>query len=71
MESAALPRTFKLYDELEKGEKGLGDQSISYGLTNSKQPFYLIKYFLFELKLKCSTSKIYKERFLCMLSFSM
>ena len=34
MESASMPRTFKLYEELEKGEKGLGDQSISYGLTN-------------------------------------
>ena len=30
-----MPRTFKLYEELEKGEKGLGDQSISYGLTHA------------------------------------
>ena len=29
------PRTFKLYDELEKGEKGqLADGSLSYGLDN-------------------------------------
>jgi len=29
------PRTFKLYDELDKAEKGqLSDQSVSYGLTN-------------------------------------
>ena len=34
MESS-IPRTFKLYDELEKGEKGLGDQSVSYGLSKA------------------------------------
>eukprot|EP00345_Euplotes_harpa_P016335 CAMPEP_0168345724 /NCGR_PEP_ID=MMETSP0213-20121227/17758_1 /TAXON_ID=151035 /ORGANISM="Euplotes harpa, Strain FSP1.4" /LENGTH=141 /DNA_ID=CAMNT_0008354063 /DNA_START=1 /DNA_END=426 /DNA_ORIENTATION=+ len=33
--SSAMPRVFKLYEELEKGEKGLGDQSISYGLTHA------------------------------------
>ncbi|CAI2380573.1 unnamed protein product [Moneuplotes crassus] len=31
---SSMPRTFKLYDELEKGEKGLGDQSVSYGLDD-------------------------------------
>jgi len=30
-----MPRRFRLMDELEKGEKGLGDSSISYGLDNS------------------------------------
>ncbi len=34
--SSSMPRTFKLYDELEKGEKGLGDQSVSYGLDDRK-----------------------------------
>jgi ubiquitin-conjugating enzyme E2 variant len=28
------PRIFKLYDELEKGEKGLGDGSCSYGIDD-------------------------------------
>ena len=31
-----MPRLFRLYEELEKGEKGLGDQSISYGLDNAE-----------------------------------
>ncbi|GMM45695.1 E2 ubiquitin-conjugating protein [Pichia kluyveri] len=29
-----IPRNFKLLEELEKGEKGLGPDSCSYGLSN-------------------------------------
>jgi len=35
MVEAGLPRTFRLFAELELGEKGVGDSSLSYGLDNT------------------------------------
>ncbi len=38
-EVVITPRNFKLLEELEHSEKGLGDMSISYGLVDSSDIF--------------------------------
>ena len=38
-ETVITPRNFKLLEELEHSEKGLGDMSISYGLVDASDIF--------------------------------
>ncbi len=36
MNSIGQPRKFRLFEELSKGEHGIGDGTVSYGLADSK-----------------------------------
>jgi len=62
-ETVIVPRNFKLLEELERSEKGLGEMSISYGLVDPGDTFMtewnggILAYDgrFFELKITCSS----------------
>jgi len=62
----SVPRNFRLLAELEKGEKGLGDSSISYGLED--QGDVMMNYWFGTVIGPASTNhegRIYQVRIVC------
>lgn len=80
-EVVIVPRNFKLLEELERSEKGLGDMSISFGLVDSGDTFLSnwnggilgpggVRIFVFQFHNFCIRLNIYQTIFLTSVSIN-
>ncbi|KAJ9103785.1 hypothetical protein QFC21_002247 [Naganishia friedmannii] len=54
---AQIPRSFRLLEELEKGEKGLGNSSCSYGLKRKVNDMFTGRHVTLEIQHRLCVAK--------------